>query len=192
MADLGLLLVRHGLSEWNVAGRWQGWADIPLAGAGEAQLYGAVLPGACGKEGGERLADLADGVHEIVGDAGRPAVRLVRRRRRIGRRGRAVRFCARLRYRRVGARAGRHGLAYTRFGKLNMKNARHADDPRPLDEAISTAGGLRGARRARGSRRPSTRGPPRPPGSSRSTRPRPRRRRPGSRPSPSRSPSRPA
>jgi queuine tRNA-ribosyltransferase len=32
-------------------------------------------------------------------------------------------------------RAGRHGLAYTRFGKLNMKNARHADDPRPLDEA---------------------------------------------------------
>jgi queuine tRNA-ribosyltransferase len=31
-------------------------------------------------------------------------------------------------------RAGRHGLAYTRRGKLNMKNARHADDPRPLDE----------------------------------------------------------
>ena len=30
-------------------------------------------------------------------------------------------------------RAGRHGLAYTRFGKLNMKNARHADDPRPID-----------------------------------------------------------
>jgi queuine tRNA-ribosyltransferase len=32
-------------------------------------------------------------------------------------------------------RAGRHALAYTRFGKLNLKNARHADDPRPLDEA---------------------------------------------------------
>lgn len=31
-------------------------------------------------------------------------------------------------------RAGRHGLAYTRFGKVNLKNARHADDPRPLDE----------------------------------------------------------
>ena len=31
-------------------------------------------------------------------------------------------------------RAGRHGLAYTRFGKMNMKNARHADEPRPLDE----------------------------------------------------------
>ena len=31
-------------------------------------------------------------------------------------------------------RAGRHGLAYTRFGKINLKNARHADDPRPLDE----------------------------------------------------------
>jgi queuine tRNA-ribosyltransferase len=32
-------------------------------------------------------------------------------------------------------RAGRHGVAYTRFGKINLKNARHADDPRPLDEA---------------------------------------------------------
>jgi queuine tRNA-ribosyltransferase len=31
-------------------------------------------------------------------------------------------------------RAGRHGLAYTRRGKVNLKNARHADDPRPLDE----------------------------------------------------------
>ena len=31
-------------------------------------------------------------------------------------------------------RAGRHGLAFTRFGKINLKNARHADDHRPLDE----------------------------------------------------------
>jgi len=31
-------------------------------------------------------------------------------------------------------RAGRHGLAYTRYGKVNLKNARHQDDPRPLDE----------------------------------------------------------
>jgi len=31
-------------------------------------------------------------------------------------------------------RAGRHGLAYTRRGKVNLKNARHAEDPRPLDE----------------------------------------------------------
>ena len=30
-------------------------------------------------------------------------------------------------------RAGRHGLAYSRFGKINLRNARHADDPRPLD-----------------------------------------------------------
>jgi queuine tRNA-ribosyltransferase len=30
-------------------------------------------------------------------------------------------------------RNGRHGLAYTRFGPVNLKNARHADDPRPLD-----------------------------------------------------------
>jgi queuine tRNA-ribosyltransferase len=31
-------------------------------------------------------------------------------------------------------RAGRHALAYTRYGKLNLKNAKHAGDPRPLDE----------------------------------------------------------
>ncbi|TAN09938.1 MAG: tRNA guanosine(34) transglycosylase Tgt [Rhizobiaceae bacterium] len=31
-------------------------------------------------------------------------------------------------------RAGRHGLGYTRYGKINLRNARHADDPRPLDE----------------------------------------------------------
>ncbi|PTW61015.1 tRNA-guanine transglycosylase [Breoghania corrubedonensis] len=37
-------------------------------------------------------------------------------------------------------RAGRHGLAYTRFGKINLKNARHADDPRPLDEESSCPG----------------------------------------------------
>jgi queuine tRNA-ribosyltransferase len=30
-------------------------------------------------------------------------------------------------------RAGRHGHAYTRFGVVNLKNARHRDDPRPLD-----------------------------------------------------------
>jgi queuine tRNA-ribosyltransferase len=30
-------------------------------------------------------------------------------------------------------RNGRHGLAYTRFGSINLRNARHAADPRPLD-----------------------------------------------------------
>jgi queuine tRNA-ribosyltransferase len=30
-------------------------------------------------------------------------------------------------------RNGRHGLAFTRFGPINLKNARHAGDPRPLD-----------------------------------------------------------
>ncbi|HET9247977.1 MAG TPA: tRNA guanosine(34) transglycosylase Tgt, partial [Xanthobacteraceae bacterium] len=29
-------------------------------------------------------------------------------------------------------RNGRHGLAFTRFGPINLKNARHADDPRPI------------------------------------------------------------
>jgi queuine tRNA-ribosyltransferase len=30
-------------------------------------------------------------------------------------------------------RSGRTGQAFTRFGTLNLRNARHADDPRPLD-----------------------------------------------------------
>jgi queuine tRNA-ribosyltransferase len=31
-------------------------------------------------------------------------------------------------------RNGRHGMAFTRYGQINLRNARHADDPRPLDE----------------------------------------------------------
>jgi len=31
-------------------------------------------------------------------------------------------------------RNGRHGMAFTRFGAVNLSNARHAHDPRPLDE----------------------------------------------------------
>jgi queuine tRNA-ribosyltransferase len=31
-------------------------------------------------------------------------------------------------------RNGRHGMAFTRFGQINLRNARHTDDPRPLDE----------------------------------------------------------
>ncbi|WP_111565064.1 tRNA guanosine(34) transglycosylase Tgt [Rhizobium sp.] len=31
-------------------------------------------------------------------------------------------------------RSGRHGLAFTRRGKVNIRNARHAEDMRPLDE----------------------------------------------------------
>jgi queuine tRNA-ribosyltransferase len=34
-------------------------------------------------------------------------------------------------------RAGRHGQAYTRFGRINLRNARHAADPRPLDKRSS-------------------------------------------------------
>jgi len=31
-------------------------------------------------------------------------------------------------------RNGRHGMAFTRFGPINLANARHAHDPRPIDE----------------------------------------------------------
>jgi len=34
-------------------------------------------------------------------------------------------------------RSGRHGLAFTRRGRINLRNARHAEDMRPLDEESS-------------------------------------------------------
>ena len=34
-------------------------------------------------------------------------------------------------------RAGRHGLAYTRFGRINIRNAKYAEDSRPLDATSS-------------------------------------------------------
>ena len=35
-------------------------------------------------------------------------------------------------------RAGRHGLVFTRHGRLNLRNARFADDPRPIDPLASS------------------------------------------------------
>ena len=35
-------------------------------------------------------------------------------------------------------RAGRHGLVFTRRGRLNLRNARFADDPRPIDPMSSS------------------------------------------------------
>ena len=45
------------------------------------------------------------------------------------------------------SRSGRTGQAWTRMGQINIKNARHADDPRPLDEAC-TCPACRGYSRA--------------------------------------------
>jgi queuine tRNA-ribosyltransferase len=38
-------------------------------------------------------------------------------------------------------RAGRHGLAYTRNGRMNLKNARFTDDPHPIDEHSTAPAG---------------------------------------------------
>jgi queuine tRNA-ribosyltransferase len=35
-------------------------------------------------------------------------------------------------------RAGRHGMVFTRRGRLNLRNARFADDPRPIDPSSSS------------------------------------------------------
>jgi queuine tRNA-ribosyltransferase len=38
-------------------------------------------------------------------------------------------------------RAGRHGMVFTRHGRMNLRNARHADDAAPIDEASSALAG---------------------------------------------------
>lgn len=40
-AETRILLVRHGQSEWNASGRWQGQADPPLTALGRAQAFEA-------------------------------------------------------------------------------------------------------------------------------------------------------
>ena len=40
-------------------------------------------------------------------------------------------------------RAGRHGLAYTRYGKINLRNARHARGSAPARRGVALAGGAR-------------------------------------------------
>jgi broad specificity phosphatase PhoE len=42
MAATRVLLVRHGQSEWNAVGRWQGQADPPLSDVGRAQARSAA------------------------------------------------------------------------------------------------------------------------------------------------------
>ena len=86
-----LLLVRHGESTWNVAGRWQGHADPPLSELGERQAAAAAAA----------LSDPPDAVWTSD---------LVRARRTAqllaGPHGLAVRADARLRERDVGEWSG--------------------------------------------------------------------------------------
>ncbi|HEY8094033.1 MAG TPA: histidine phosphatase family protein [Acidimicrobiales bacterium] len=42
MSSTRVLVIRHGQSTWNAAGRWQGHADAPLTDLGRAQAAGAV------------------------------------------------------------------------------------------------------------------------------------------------------
>lgn len=52
VTSLRILLVRHGQSEWNAQGRWQGQADPPLTELGRSQAL--------------RAADRLDGIDAVV------------------------------------------------------------------------------------------------------------------------------
>jgi len=66
-----ILLIRHGESEWNAAGRWQGWADAPLSDLGRQQaLEAAAAVGAVDAivaSDLSRAADTARIISEAVG-----------------------------------------------------------------------------------------------------------------------------
>jgi glucosyl-3-phosphoglycerate phosphatase len=51
-----VLLVRHAQSEWNAAGRWQGWANPPLSALGRAQA----------EQAGDRLRRTAEPIGRAV------------------------------------------------------------------------------------------------------------------------------
>ncbi len=38
-APLKICLVRHGVTDWNLEGRWQGWSDTPLSELGAEQAW---------------------------------------------------------------------------------------------------------------------------------------------------------
>lgn len=52
MADHDLFVLRHGETEWNVAGRLQGWRDSPLTARGidQARAQGAILSRVCPRD----------------------------------------------------------------------------------------------------------------------------------------------
>lgn len=55
-AVCSILLVRHGQSEWNAQGRWQGTADPPLSAAGRQAAH----------ELGAALTDLASAIDGVI------------------------------------------------------------------------------------------------------------------------------
>ena len=66
-----LLLIRHGQSEWNALGKWQGQADPPLTGTGrqQAQKAGPVVGkfDAIFSSGLQRATETAVIISEIIG-----------------------------------------------------------------------------------------------------------------------------
>jgi probable phosphoglycerate mutase len=74
-----LLLVRHGQSEWNAVGRWQGQADPPLTELGRAQARHAAvhLPDfdLLASSTLVRAAATADEIADVVGVSGGDIVR---------------------------------------------------------------------------------------------------------------------
>jgi probable phosphoglycerate mutase len=109
--------IRHGESEWNAAGRWQGQADPPLSALGREQaraLAAALAPLAAGRRVLIAASDLARAreTADIVGAA----------------LGLAVRLDARLRELDVGAWSGHTPAEVERRWPADLARFRAGDD----------------------------------------------------------------
>lgn len=82
MAATRLVLVRHGQTDWNLAGRFQGQADIPLNDAGRAQarvmapVVARMKPDALWSSDLSRARETAAAISEVTGLVARESARL--------------------------------------------------------------------------------------------------------------------